>query len=222
MSVPTPTPVRLELAAVTLLGDLFLPDEVRGLVVFAHGDDSSRKSPRNRTVASSLAEAGLASLLFDLLRGNEAEHRGNVFDIGLLSRRLAGAVEWCREQPRLGSLPIGLFGAGTGAAAALVTAARHPDAVAAVVSRGGRPDLAASNLPHVTAPTLLVVGGADVAALRRNRDAADHLTGVRRLEVIPRAGNLLEEAGEIERVTELAQDWFFTHLPEVSTGEQSA
>lgn len=204
----TMTPVRI--APRGLIGDLAAPPGAAGLVIFAHGSGSSRLSPRNRQVAERLADAGLATLLFDLLTVDEADDRANVFDIGLLAGRLVEAIDWARARF---ALPIGLFGASTGAAAALTAAALRPDAVAAVVSRGGRPDLAGPVLAEVTAPTLLIVGGNDEPVLGLNRWARDRLGGLSRLEIVPGATHLFEEPGALEAVSDLARDWFADHLP---------
>lgn len=195
-----------------LQGELGLPDNAVGLVVFAHGSGSSRLSPRNRFVAETLHRRSLATLLFDLLTDAEAADRANVFNIGLLANRLVQAVDWSHKQPRLLGLPIGLFGASTGAAAALVTAAERPQEVSAVVSRGGRPDLALPELERVRAPTLLIVGAADLDVLQLNRQAYARLGCEKRLELVPRATHLFEEAGALERVAEVARDWFVGHL----------
>lgn len=199
---------------VRLPGDLVVPPEAFGIVVFAHGSGSSRKSPRNIEVARRLNEAGLGTLLFDLLTPVEAEERANVFDIKLLAERLVVAEKWLRTWPGLGNLPIAFFGASTGAAAALVAAARLGTDIAAVVSRGGRPDLAGPALGHVTVPTLLIVGGDDVEVLGMNREAAGHLRSEMRLEVIPGATHLFEEPGALEEVSRLAAEWFAKHLTE--------
>lgn len=193
-------------------GDLVLPSRARGLVLFAHGSGSSRFSPRNRNVARGLNEHRLGTLLFDLLQAHEARDRRRVFDIELLGERLVEAIDWAGRQPALAALPIGLFGASTGAAAALVAAARRPAEVAAVVSRGGRPDLAADRLPDVQAPTLLIVGGADREVLDLNRAAARRLRCPHRLEVVAGATHLFEEAGALEAVAALATSWFEAHL----------
>jgi len=182
-----------------------------GIVVFAHGGGSSRLSPRNQTVARTLNARSLATLLFDLLTPAEALHRVNVFDIALLGSRLAGAVAWL-EDSEVAGLPVGLFGASTGAAAALVAAASSPDAVAAVVSRGGRPDLAGAALAAVKAPTLLIVGSEDHRVLALNRRAAAQMTGRVSLEVVPGAGHLFEESGTLAAAARLAGDWFLAHL----------
>jgi len=195
-----------------LPGRLRIPVGARGIVLFAHGSGSSRLSPRNRQVAGVLEEAALATFLFDLLDEEEAADRRLVFDIELLGRRLLTATERIGREPGAADLPVGYFGASTGAAAALVAAAERPD-VRAVVSRGGRPDLAGSALARVRAPTLLIVGGWDVEVLKLNEEALARLAGERRLEVVPRASHLFEEPGAIERVAELATAWFSRHLP---------
>ncbi len=197
---------------VLLEGTLSVPERALGVVLFAHGSGSSRFSPRNRYVASVLQRAGLATLLIDLLTEEEEElERWTAhlrFDIELLARRLIGAKQWMMEEPGLRGLPIGLFGSSTGAAAALVAAAREPEAIAAVVSRGGRPDLAGAVLRHVRAPTLLIVGGDDVPVIALNREALDQLRTVKRLEIVPGASHLFEETGTLEQVARLARDWF--------------
>ncbi len=191
---------------------LAIPDEARGIVLFAHGSGSSRLSRRNRFVAEALQQAQLATLLMDLLTPGEEEAERFTkhlrFDIGLLSDRLEGAVHWLVQQSETAELPIGLFGASTGAAAALVAAARDPDHIVAVVSRGGRPDLAVDVLREVRAPTLLIVGGADEVVLDLNRDALATLQCEKRLEVVPGATHLFEEPGALERVAALAAAWF--------------
>jgi len=190
--------------------DVAVPHAARGIVVFAHGSGSSRLSPRNRHVAAQLNTEGLATVLFDLLTEEEAEDRRNVFDIALLGRRMAEAVVEAHEQyPRL---PVGLFGASTGAAAALHAAARHEDIVRAVVSRGGRPDLALDVLDRVRAPTLLIVGGWDEPVIDMNRAALAALRCVKHLEIVPGATHLFEEPGTLDRVVMLAIDWFRQHL----------
>jgi len=195
-----------------LPGLLTLPPEPAGLVVFAHGSGSSRLSPRNTFVAETLQQGGLATLLFDLLTDEEAGDRRNVFDIPLLADRLAAAVDWCREQPATAGFEIGLFGASTGAAAALVAAARLGETVAAVVSRGGRPDLARAELSRVQVPTMLIVGGDDEQVLELNRRAFDELPCVKELRVVPGATHLFEEPGALESVAQLARDWFLGNL----------
>jgi pimeloyl-ACP methyl ester carboxylesterase len=195
-----------------LPGDLDIPQQARSLVLFAHGSGSSRLSSRNRWVAELLQQHGLATLLFDLLDDDEAADRRKVFDIGLLSRRVDQALDWAAAQAALAGMNFGLFGASTGAAAALCAAAARPGNVAAVVSRGGRPDLAASCLPQVSAPTLLIVGGADREVLALNRQALRELHCNKRLEVVPGATHLFEEPGALDSVAELAAAWFETHL----------
>ncbi|HEX5639684.1 MAG TPA: alpha/beta hydrolase [Burkholderiaceae bacterium] len=185
---------------------------LRGLVLFAHGSGSSRLSPRNRFVADVLNQRGLATLLFDLLSDAESADRANVFDIPLLARRLGEALDWQAEFDELAHLPTGLFGASTGAAAALVAAADAPERIAAVVSRGGRPDLAAAALPRLRAPTLLIVGGSDVDVLALNRWAAARMTCERDVRVVPGATHLFEERGALAAVAQLAGAWFVQHL----------
>ncbi|BDV40584.1 dienelactone hydrolase family protein [Methylocystis bryophila] len=196
-------------------GNLFLPQRPSGLVIFAHGSGSSRYSPRNVFVAESLVARGLAALLFDLLHPEESEQRRNVFDIPLLACRLQEAIGWAPRQNETKDLRIGLFGASTGAAAALVAAAQDSASVAAVVSRGGRPDLAAASLAHVRAPTLLIVGGADPQVLELNRWAQRQLRCKTRLDVVPNASHLFEEPGALEQVAQIAGDWFVEHLPDI-------
>ncbi|HVW50363.1 MAG TPA: alpha/beta family hydrolase [Trinickia sp.] len=197
---------------VALQGLVCVPDGARGIVVFAHGSGSSRLSPRNQEVASILQRAGLATLLFDLLTADEhahdavsAEYR---FNIPLLGRRLSGALDWLLTQPALAPLSIGLFGASTGAAAALCAAAERPPQVRAVVSRGGRPDLAREALPLVKAPTLLIVGELDTEVIRLNRLAAAHLACEHELVIVPGATHLFEEPGKLDETARLAAEWF--------------
>ncbi len=200
-----------------LPGLLDMPEgEIHGLVIFAHGSGSSRLSPRNQFVARQLHARGLATLLFDLLTDDEALDRRNVFDIPLLARRLGEAIEWQRSLTEIARVPTGLFGASTGAAAALVAAATQGDRVSAVVSRGGRPDLAGPALPLVRAPTLLIVGGADHEVLELNREAAAQMTCEHALRVIPGATHLFEEPGTLETVAKVAADWLALHLTEQS------
>ncbi len=202
---------------VSLAGDLAVPAGARGVVLFAHGTGSGRHSPRNRYVAGELGRAGLATLLLDLLTIEEeaADQAGGElrFDIELLAGRLAAAMDWLGRDPRTEQLPIGLFGASTGAGAALVTAGARPREVAAVVSRGGRPDLAGPALGLVRAPTLLVVGGQDQLVLELNRTAAEQLAAEHRIEVVPGATHLFAEPGTLEQVARLAVDWFLRWLP---------
>lgn len=204
--------IRVDVGDAVLPGRLAVPPGAQGLVVFAHGSGSSRHSPRNRYVAGVLEAAGLATLLTDLLTDDEAADRSNVFDIELLGRRVAAVAAATRGDDRLRHARLGLFGASTGAAAALVAAAIPETDVAAVVSRGGRPDLADEHLAAVTAPTLLIVGGHDRQVLALNRDAAGHLGTEHRLEVVPGATHLFEEPGTLEAAAGLARDWFVTHL----------
>jgi putative phosphoribosyl transferase len=201
-----------------LEGDLRVPTDAIGLVIFAHGSGSSRLSPRNRLVAENLNQRGLATLLFDLLTPEEAVERANVFDIELLAVRLLMATRWARRQPACRGLEIGYFGASTGGGAALWAAAEDPS-VRAVVSRGGRPDLAGSRLAAVEAPTLLIVGGADPVVRKLNQDAAQQLRCVHELAVVPGATHLFEEPGTLERAARLAGDWFLTHLADTICGE---
>jgi putative phosphoribosyl transferase len=196
---------------VSLPGDLAIPEHATAVVVFAHGSGSSRRSPRNVQVAERLQDDGLGTLAFDLLTEVEARDRGKVFDIALLARRLEGAVGWLRADPDIPELPIAFFGASTGAAAALVAAAHLGREVAAVVSRGGRPDLAAEALELVTTPTLLIVGGADAQVLELNRLAQARMRCETRLEIVPGGTHLFEESGALERVAELAVAWFVDH-----------
>jgi len=195
-----------------LEGELATPAEASGLVIFAHGSGSSRLSPRNTAVAEALNRQGLATLLFDLLTEEEAEDRRNVFDIPLLAERLAAAVAWAEAEPPIERLPVGLFGASTGAAAALVAAARLGGRVKAVVSRGGRPDLAGEALDEVRAATLLIAGGEDYGVIELNEQAFRRLQGPKALEIVPGASHLFPEPGALETVMALAADWFGRHL----------
>lgn len=194
------------------LGDLVVPSRARGIVLFAHGSGSSRHSPRNRRVAEMLNRADLATLLFDLLTDHEEAARSNVFDIDLLSRRLISAVEGIQRSAVWSKRPLGFFGASTGAAAALQAAADPGVRVDAVVSRGGRPDLALPYLGEVSVPTLLIVGGRDTTVLDLNRSAQQALAGESRLEVVPGAGHLFEEPGALDQVADLARGWFVSHF----------
>lgn len=194
-----------------LQGDFTIPNNARGMVLFAHGSGSSRLSPRNRSVAGRLNRSGLATLLFDLLSEQEAEDRDNIFDIQLLADRLSAATAWATSLPALHGLPVGYFGASTGAAAALVAASGRRD-IKAVVSRGGRPDLAEHWLRRVTAPTLLIVGEDDADVLNLNRWALERLRCRKRLEVVPGATHLFEQPGALDRVAELAETWFLDCL----------
>ncbi|MDI3315319.1 MAG: phosphoribosyltransferase family protein [Mycobacterium sp.] len=204
--------VRVTAGPVTVAGHLTVPAHSAGIVVFAHGSGSSRHSPRNRYVAEVLNRAGLATLLFDLLTPDEERNRANVFDISLLARRLVDVTGWLASQPDTAALPVGYFGASTGAGAALVAAADPRVQVAAVVSRGGRPDLAGAALARVRAPTLLIVGGRDELVLELNRRAQAEMPSESRLTVVPGATHLFEEPGTLEQVATLARDWFLAHL----------
>jgi dienelactone hydrolase len=214
-------PVRVPAGRVSLEGDLVIPPIARGVVLFAHGSGSSRHSPRNRYVAEQLQRAGLATLLVDLLTLEEeaADLRTAHlrFDIGLLADRLVAASDWLGEQEATRKLRVGLFGASTGGGAALVAAAEQPKRVSAVVSRGGRPDLAGPALERVQAPTLLIVGGRDEQVIELNRAAMAHLRAENRIEVVPGATHLFEEPGALERVAEMAASWFQCYL----TGQQA-
>ncbi|MEW6544756.1 MAG: alpha/beta hydrolase [Nitrospirota bacterium] len=195
-----------------LSGILAVPEKAGGVVLFAHGSGSGRMSPRNRFVAERLQSGGLATLLIDLLTEEEAEDRRKVFDIDLLTDRLLAAAEWLAANPSTEGFRLGYFGASTGAGAALQAAARSPSSVAAVVSRGGRPDLAAPYLPKVTAPTLLIVGGWDEAVIELNREAYELLTCTKDLAIVPGATHLFEEPGKLEQVADLALRWFVRYL----------
>jgi dienelactone hydrolase len=211
------TPVQVPIGATRLEGNLAVPAGAHGIVLFAHGSGSSRHSPRNQYVARALEQRHLATLLIDLLTPEEevtddrtGEYR---FDIPMLAGRLVTIVDWLREQRETAALPIGLFGASTGGGAALIAAADRPHAIAAVVSRGGRPDLAGPSLPQVQAPTLLIVGGLDAPVIEMNRDAMSRMRpGAVKLEIVPGATHLFEEPGTLERVAELAGSWFGRHL----------
>jgi pimeloyl-ACP methyl ester carboxylesterase len=217
--------VRIASGHRVLEGDLWLPGAVSRLVLFAHGSGSSRHSPRNRMVAGRLQQAGLGTLLFDLLtREEEAAEAltGRLrFDIELLAQRLLDATGWARKQGETRGLAMGYFGASTGAAAALVAAAKLPETVRAVVSRGGRPDLAGGFLSAVICPTLLIVGERDPVVLDLNRQAAAQLKAPHQLVLVPRASHLFEERGALDRVAELAADWFRAHLGSAPTTERA-
>jgi putative phosphoribosyl transferase len=204
--------VSIPAGAVRLPGGLTLPPRPRGIVLFAHGSGSSRFSPRNRFVADVLVRGGLGTLLFDLLTREEDRDYGTRFDIGLLTARLLAAAGWWRAQPEAAGVRLGHFGASTGAAAALEAAAREAAGTAAVVSRGGRPDLATDSLGLVRAPTLLIVGGRDTEVLELNRRALARLGGTKELAVVPGATHLFEEPGALKQVADLASAWFLRHL----------
>ena len=214
--------IQVGAGSVVLEGNLGVPENAQGVVLFAHGSGSSRHSSRNRFVARQLREAGLATLLIDLLTQEEEQvdmrTRHLRFDIGLLAERLVGAAEWLARDPDTAGLRVGLFGASTGGGAALVAAAGDPDAIGAVVSRGGRPDLAGPALPRVHAPTLLIVGGNDVPVIGMNQDAMARMQTEVRLEIVPGATHLFEEPGTLEEVARLARDWFVRHLSAGSRG----
>jgi putative phosphoribosyl transferase len=202
----------VQIPPLDLAGTLRHPAGARALVIFAHGSGSSRFSPRNVQVAEGLNRRGIATLLFDLLLPEEESDRRNVFDINLLGQRLVDAVRWIVEQPDVSILPVGLFGASTGAAAALVAASLLGDRIGAVVSRGGRPDLAGDMLPHVKAPTVLIVGGADSGVIELNQWALERLGGEKSIEIVPGATHLFPEPGALDSVIELAAGWFESHL----------
>ena len=208
--------IQIQAGHATLGGNLTTVDKAKGVILFAHGSGSSRHSPRNQFVARTLNDAGLATLLFDLLTPEEEsvdihtrEHR---FDIGLLAERLVHATKWAKHQNEIADLDIGYFGSSTGAAAALIAAAQLPDDTAAVVSRGGRPDLAGAWLPQVKAPTLLIVGGEDHVVIDLNEQARAEMTCECKIDVVPGATHLFEEPGALEKVSQLASDWFVSHL----------
>jgi putative phosphoribosyl transferase len=212
----TQRPVRLVIAGAALNGDLSVPAQALGLVLFAHGSGSSRHSARNRAVAESLQRSRLATLLLDLLTEQEdavdaatAQFR---FDIPLLGQRVVAAIDWAQRDPSTASLSLGLFGASTGAAAALIAAAQRPDLVSAVVSRGGRPDLADAFLELVAAPTLLIVGGLDHVVIDLNQQALARMTAPKALQIVPGATHLFEEPGTLQRVSQMAADWFTRYL----------
>jgi putative phosphoribosyl transferase len=221
-SETTKTPVAVPIDGKWLPGDLGMPADPHGIVLFAHGSGSSRHSRRNQYVARTLEHRHLATLLIDLLTPQEevvddrtAEYR---FDIPMLAGRLVTIVDWLRRRTDTASLPIGLFGASTGGGAALIAASERPREIAAVVSRGGRPDLAGTALAKVTSPTLLIVGGFDTPVIEMNRDAIKHMRGQVKLEIVPGATHLFEERGALERVADLAGAWFASHLqPAVAT-----
>ncbi|HUS57782.1 MAG TPA: dienelactone hydrolase family protein [Planctomycetota bacterium] len=208
--------VALQSGKATLQASLTIPDNAAGLVIFVHGSGSSRFSPRNRSVAAKLNDGALATLLLDLLTMPEQradEHTGHLrFNIPFLAGRVAGALDWSAAEERTRALPIGLFGASTGAAAALIAAAERPEVVRAVVSRGGRPDLAPEALPLVKAPVLLIIGGDDSPVIEMNRQAAQLLNTEHRIEIVPGATHLFEEPGTLDQVAQLARDWFRKHL----------
>jgi len=215
---PDPVEIAADAGGVRLPGSLIIPDQAAGLVLFAHGSGSSRHSPRNQFVAAALNRAGVGTLLVDLLTADEELARAYVFNIAMLAARLAGITRWLRGQSAAAAIPVGYFGASTGAAAALWAAAANPRLpVTAIVSRGGRPDLAGRQLALVQAPTLLIVGGADEVVLDLNRQAQARLNCENRLAVIPGATHLFEEPGALEQVADLAVDWFTGHFAQPGT-----
>ena len=208
--------VQIPVGKIKLEGELMIPQDAKGIVLFAHGSGSSRFSPRNQFVAQTLRQNRLATLLIDLLTFEEDKvdqiTRELRFDIDLLAVRLIGITHWLLNEARTKKLHIGYFGSSTGAAAALIAAAQEGSSISAVVSRGGRPDLASSYLPTVQAPTLLIVGGADTVVIELNQEAYDALTCVKKLEIVPRATHLFEEPGALEKVAGLAANWFLNYL----------
>lgn len=214
--IPHDLTVSIPVEGEVLSASLAIPEQARGVVLFSHGSGSSRFSPRNRYVAEFLQQLKMATVLLDLLTPKEENQDLRTgqwrFDIDLLGTRLVQAADWLQQDGRTTGLPLGLFGASTGAAAALVAAAERPQSIAAIVSRGGRPDLAGTALAHVKAPTLLIVGGQDLAVLDLNRSALQHLNGEKRLEIIPGATHLFEEPGALLQVARLAGQWFDEHL----------
>lgn len=204
--------IKINIDTINLEGNLEIPAEASGIVLFAHGSGSSRLSPRNNFVARVLREAGLATLLIDLLTAQEDEIYKTRFDIDLLTGRLVKLVQWLKEQPETKALAVGLFGASTGSAAALKAAARLGPEIGAVVSRGGRPDLAMDMLGKVVAPTLLIVGGNDFGVIELNQQAYQTLKSIKKLEIIPSATHLFEEPGALEKVAILAKNWFAKYL----------
>jgi dienelactone hydrolase len=210
------TAVRIPVGSVVVEGNLTVPSSARGVVLFAHGSGSSRFSPRNQYVAKVFNAQKIATLLFDLLTNEEdqedlvtAEYR---FNINLLAERLISATEWLKKDPRTKNYAFGYFGASTGAAAALIAAAKLPNDIVAVVSRGGRPDLAAAYLPRVAAPTLLLVGGLDTEVIELNRQAMAQMSATKKLVIVPGATHLFEEPGKLEEVAKLSTDWFLRYL----------
>ncbi len=204
--------VKIQEANIQLEGEIVLPDDARGLVIFSHGSGSSRFSPRNNFVAQQLQRRGMATFLFDLLTEEEDKDYSQRFNIDLLSQRLVHVTKYLLKLTEIKNLPIGYFGASTGAASALVAAAMLKNKINAVVSRGGRPDMAKEQLAYVKAPTLLIVGGLDVDVIKMNQEALKKLSGIKRLEIIEGASHLFEETGALEQVAELSQEWFMHYL----------
>lgn len=224
-TAPEPQEIAISVPSGQLGGTLTVPKNAKGIVLFAHGSGSSRYSPRNRYVAEVLQQAGLATLLMDLLTRDEdaidLDTRQHRFDIGLLTERLAVAIDWLKHNPQTRDLPIGLFGASTGAAGALRAAAARPDLVRAVVSRGGRPDLAGEALSRVQAPTLLIVGAEDIPVIPLNESALRQLRAPATLTLVPGATHLFEEPGTLASASHLARDWFLNHLSAITPGAVS-
>ena len=208
--------VRIPVGSVVVAGDLTVPSGAKGVVLFAHGSGSSRFSPRNKYVAKIFNSQKIATLLFDLLTDVEDQEDIETgafrFNIPLLAERLIGATEWLRKDPQTKNCPFGYFGASTGAAAALIAAAKLPNEIATVVSRGGRPDLAADYLPRVAAPTLLLVGGLDTEVIELNRQAMEQMSAEKKLVIVPGATHLFEEPGKLEEVAKIATNWFLDYL----------
>lgn len=216
MKLRTDSTIQIESRTARIEGMLAVPENAQGVVLFAHGSGSGRFSPRNQAVAKALRDGGLGTLLVDLLEPVESEDRRTVFDIPLLSERLLSATDWLRDNPETASLNIGYFGASTGAAAALKAAAEAGQTVKAIVSRGGRPDLAMKYLPSITMPTLLIVGGEDYPVIPLNREAYAALAGPKELVIVPNATHLFEEPGALEMVADLASEWFLKYLAEAA------
>lgn len=208
----------VEIPPIGLSAELRVPPTARAIIIFAHGSGSSRFSPRNRAVAAALVDAGFATLLLDLLTEEEAASRANVFDIDLLASRLVDAIDWTRTYPETSGLPVALFGASTGAAAAIRAAALRPEPVRAVISRGGRADLADASLDRLTAPTLLIVGGRDESVIELNRQAMARMSAPASLVIVPGATHLFEEPGALERVIHLAVAWLDRHAAAAAAG----
>lgn len=205
--------IKIKINSITLDGSLVIPDIASGIVVFAHGSGSSRFSPRNVFVAEELQRGGIGTLLIDLLTKKEDEMPERRFDINLLTERLGRIISWLEKEPETKNIPVALFGASTGAAAALNVAAQYGDRIVAVVSRGGRPDLAMENLSTIKAPTLLIVGGNDFGVIELNKQAFSALTCQKDIEIVPNATHLFEEPGALEEVARLASGWFKKYFP---------
>lgn len=200
--------VSINLEEVTLVGNMFIPTDAKGLVIFSHGSGSSRLSPRNNFVADVLNENKIGTFLFDLLTEEEDKLRENRFDLDKLTSRLVAVTKWIKAKPEIKDLSVGYFGASTGSASALKAAARFGNEIKAVVSRGGRPDLAMEELPKVTAPTMLIIGGLDEQVIELNKQAYERLTGKRRMEIVEGASHLFEEPGKLREVAGLSSEWF--------------